>query len=154
MILTELVDARNAFLKDISKEHYATYLFNQHPPCNILELFAMAHDVADIRMAPAIYEDYRESWGDQQDQPPTLPIVQEYTKHLLMIKDDPDLIAAHAYVWHLSHLQGNETSGKLNTWAKDKDVLINAITKRWQDSMLDEAKIAIDYAMKLMTGIK
>ena len=154
MMLTKLVDAKNALLKDISKEKYATYLFNQHPVYNILEQFSLMYDLLDIRMAPAIWTDYRECWGDQQDQPPTLPTVQEYTTHILRISSDEDLLMAHIYVCHLSHLKSNVVTGKLNTWAKDSDILINAINSRWQDSMLDEANTALDYSLKLITGIQ
>ena len=69
---------RQAFVKEllggISEERYATFLFNQHPQYNIVEMFAMALGLLDdlpIRRAPAIHEDYQELWGiGNANQPP------------------------------------------------------------------------------------
>jgi heme oxygenase len=60
---------RQAFVKEmfggnITNERYATYLFNQHPQYNMLEMLAMMHGLFDgmpeLRRAPSIHEDYQE----------------------------------------------------------------------------------------------
>ena len=100
---------RQAFVKEllggISEERYATFLFNQHPQYNIVEMFAMALGLLDdlpIRRAPAIHEDYQELWGiGNANQPPLLPVVKEYMNHIMSIKDDPNKLMAHIYVRHI-----------------------------------------------------
>jgi heme oxygenase len=60
---------RTEFVKEllggsITKERYATFLYNLHPIYNVLETFAMVNgllaDIPEVRRAPAIHADYLE----------------------------------------------------------------------------------------------
>jgi len=151
---------RQAFVKEllggnITNNRYATFLFNSHPQYNILEQFAMLHDLIDFRRAPAIHEDYLELWDEHPNQPPTLPVVKEYTDHIASIKDDPNKLMAHIYVRHMGDLSGGQMiakrvpgKGRLYQFDEDVDVLKESIRTRLDDSMADEAKICFDFATK------
>lgn len=148
---------RQAFVKElmggISDERYAIFLFNQHPQYNLLEQFAMLHDILDVRRAPAIWDDYKELWGDRTDTPPLLPVVNAYTEHLKTIMNDPDKLMAHIYVRHLGDLSGGQMikrkvpgAGRLYTFDQAVDEMKATIKERCNDSMADEAKICFDFA--------
>jgi len=159
---------RQAFVKEmfakepqISKERYATYLFNQHPQYNMLEMLAMMHGLFDgmpeLRRAPRIHEDYQELWDkDSFDQPPLMPVVKEYMDHLMSIKDDADKLMAHVYVRHMGDLSGGQMiakrvpgSGKFYQFDKDHDELKELVRARLSDDMADEAKVCFDFATKM-----
>jgi len=151
---------RQEFVKEliggtISKERYATFLFNLHPQYNLLEAFAMIHSILDTRRAPAIHEDYQELWNSDT-QPPLLPVVKEYMDHLLSIKEDPAKLMAHIYVRHMGDLSGGQMiakripgEGRLYKFEEEVSVLKDRIRTRLDDSMADEAKICFDFATKM-----
>ncbi len=147
---------REMFSGNLSKERYATFLFNQHPQYNLLEVFAMVHGILDVRRAPAIHEDYQELWTDTNSQPPLLPVVKEYMDHLVKIQNDPDKLMAHIYVRHMGDLSGGQMlakvvpgSGRLYKFDEPVDVLKEKIRARLNDDMAEEAKICFDFATKL-----
>lgn len=155
---------RQAFVKEllggITEERYATFLFNQHPQYNIIEMFAMAQGLLDdlpIRRAPAIHDDYQELWGiGNPNQPPLLPVVKEYMNHVMTIKDDPEKLMAHIYVRHMGDLSGGQMiakrvpgEGRVYQFEGDKDQLKEAIRAKTNDSMAEEAKLCFDFATKL-----
>jgi heme oxygenase len=155
---------RQAFVKEllggISEERYATFLFNQHPQYNILEMFAMAEGIFDnlpgIRRAPLIHADYQELWGvGNPDQPPLLPVVKEYMDHIMSIKHDADKLMAHVYVRHMGDLSGGQMiakrvpgSGKMYQFEGDVDTIKEHIRSQTTDAMAEEAKICFDFATK------
>jgi len=156
---------RQAFVKEmfggnITNERYATYLFNQHPQYNMLEMFAMMHGLFDgmpeLRRAPRIHEDYQELWDKDPHQPPLLPVVKEYMNHIMTIKDDPDKLMAHVYVRHMGDLSGGQMiakrvpgKGLFYQFDKDIDELKEAVRARLDDSMADEAKLCFEFATQL-----
>ena len=147
---------REMFSGNLTKERYATFLFNQHPQYNLLEVFAMVHGLLDVRRAPAIHDDYQELWTDTNNQPPLLPVVKEYMAHLVKIQNDPAKLMAHIYVRHMGDLSGGQMlakkvpgSGKMYKFDEPVDVLKEKIRARLDDSMAEEAKIAFDFATKL-----
>jgi heme oxygenase len=147
---------REMFSGKLTEERYATFLFNQHPQYNLLEVFAMVHGLLDVRRAPAIHDDYQELWKDTNRQPPLLPVVKEYMDHLVKIQNDPDKLMAHIYVRHMGDLSGGQMlakkvpgSGKLYKFDEPVDELKEKIRARLNDSMAEEAKICFDFATKL-----
>lgn len=156
---------RQAFVKEllggISEERYATFLFNQHPQYNILEMFAMAEGILDdlpgIRRAPLIHEDYQELWGvGNPNQPPLLPVVKEYMDHIMSIKHDPNKLMAHIYVRHMGDLSGGQMiakripgAGRVYQFAGDVDTIKDTIRSKTTDDMAEEAKLCFDFATKL-----
>lgn len=147
---------REMFSGNLTEERYATFLFNQHPQYNLLEVFSMIHGIVDVRRAPAIHEDFRELWKDRNNQPPLMPVVKEYMDHLVKIQDDPDKLMAHIYVRHMGDLSGGQMlakkvpgSGKMYKFDEPVDVLKEKIRARLNDDMAEEAKICFDFATKL-----
>ena len=144
------------FSGKIEPQLYATFLKNQHPMYEILEVCAMPHGLLnglpDIRRAPSILADFQELWTDTERQPTILPVVDRYIKYILSIKDDPKKLMAHLYVRHMGNLAGGQMiakrvpgSGKYYQF-EDPDALKAAIRERLDDSMADEAKVCFQYA--------
>jgi heme oxygenase len=161
---------RQSFVKEmfsgnITNERYATYLFNQHPQYNLLEMLAMMHGLFDgapeLRRAPSIHEDYSELWGSANpNQPPLMPVVKEYMDYLMSIKNDPKKIMAHVYVRHMGDLSGGQMiakrvpgQGKFYQFDKPKDELKEFIRAKLDDSMADEAKACFDFATKMFVQL-
>ena len=157
---------RQEFVKElmggkISKERYATYLYNQHPAYDVLEAFAMIHGIFDgapaLRRAPSIYSDFEELWikGDKE-RPALCPSVMEYVHYMKDIKDDRDKIMAHVYVRHMGDLSGGQMiakrvpgRGRFYKFKQEHDFLKQHIRSQLNDDMADEAKTCFDFATRL-----
>ena len=142
----------------ISPEVYATFLYNQHPQYNILEVHAMAQGLfdglGDIRRGPAIFADYEELWKDKDNPPKLLNVTKEYTDHIMSIGTDKNKLFAHVYTRHMGDLSGGQMinkrvpgEGRLYQF-EDPNALKTAIRERIDDSMAEEAKICFDFATK------
>jgi len=139
---------------------YATFLKNQHPCYEILEVCAMPlqvlHGLPDVRRAPAILADFIELWGaNNENEPKILPVVTDYIEYILSIKDDPKRLMAHIYVRHMGDLAGGQMiskrvpgSGKMYQFA-DPEALKVAIRERLSDDMADEAIICFGFAERM-----
>jgi heme oxygenase len=145
------------FSGKINPELYAAYLKNQHPQYEILEVCAMPLGVLtglpDIRRAPAILEDFMELHTSDEEVP-ILPVVNDYIKYILSIKDDPKRLMAHVYVRHMGDLAGGQMiakrvpgKGKYYQF-QEPDALKAAIRERIDDSMADEAKVCFEFATR------
>ncbi len=148
------------FSGNVNPKLYATYLKNQHPMYEILEVCAMPHGLLNefpqIRRAPAILEDFLELWGTENSEHPKMcPVVDDYIKHILSIKDDPKKLMAHIYVRHMGDLSGGQMiakripgSGKYYQFGDDPDTIKNLIRSKIDDSLADEAKVCFDFAAR------
>jgi heme oxygenase (biliverdin-producing, ferredoxin) len=144
------------FSGKIDPHLYATYLKNQHPMYEILEVCAMAHGLLnglpDVRRAPGILSDFQELWTDTENQPTILPVVDRYIKYILSIKDDPKKLMAHMYVRHMGDLAGGQMIAKRVPGAgkyyhfEDPNSLKAAIREKISDDMADEARVCFQYA--------
>ena len=144
---------------DITTKRYATFLFNQHPQYNLLEVLSMLHDLLDLRRGPQIHDDYQELWGETNpNQPPLLPVVKDYMDHLMTIKDDPNKLMAHIYVRHMGDLSGGQmikrkVPGKGTMFEFDTDVPLkeikDTIRNKTNDDMVEEAQFAFESATKV-----
>lgn len=148
------------FKGDVDPKLYATYLKNQHLMYEVLEVCAMPHGLLcnfpEIRRAPAILEDFLELWGNDTAHPKILPVVDEYIKYILSIKDDAKRLMAHIYVRHMGDLSGGQMiakrvpgAGKYYQFGSDPDKIKQAIRAELDDSLADEAKVCFDFAAKL-----
>ena len=145
------------FSGTIDSKLYATYLYNQFPMYELLEVCAMPHgllsDMPGILRAKAIRADFEELWGsDEEDRPKMCAVVKEYMDHIMKIKDDPKLLMAHIYVRHMGDLAGGQMiakkvpgTGKYYQF-EDADSLKAAVRLKIDDSMADEAKVCFDFA--------
>lgn len=148
------------FSGNIHPDFYATFLANQHPVYEYLELHSMLHRIVagmpvEIRRAPAILEDLQELWT-KEDKPVILPVVNDYLDHITKLSNtDPEKLMAHIYVRHMGDLAGGQMiakrvpgSGKFYQF-NDPDTLKTAIRERIDDSLADEANVCFDFAIKL-----
>ncbi len=148
------------FSGNVNPKLYATYLKNQHPMYEILEVCAMPHGLLsglpEIRRAPAILSDFIELWGpDNTEEPKMCPVVDEYIKYILSIKDDPKKLMAHIYVRHMGDLSGGQMiakrvpgSGKYYQFGDEPEKIKEAIRAKLDDSLADEARVCFDFAAK------
>jgi heme oxygenase len=147
------------FSGTINPKLYATFLKNQHPCYEILEVCAMPHGLLtglpDIRRAPAILADFDEMWPNQDEKVTILPIVKDYMDHIMSIKDDPKKLMAHLYVRHMGDLAGGQMISKKVPGAgrmyqfEDPDALKAAIREKISDDMADEAKVCFEFATQM-----
>jgi heme oxygenase len=147
------------FSGNINPKLYATFLKNQHPQYEILEVCAMPHGLLnglpDIRRAPAILQDFNELWSKEDNEPQILPIVDEYIKHIMSIKDQPERLMAHVYVRHMGDLAGGQMiakrvpgSGRMYQF-ENPEVLKMAIRAKIDDSMAEEAVVCFGFATEM-----
>ena len=147
------------FSGNINPKLYATFLKNQHPCYEILEVCAMPHGLlnglVDIRRAPSILADFQELWTDDDGEAKILPTTEKYIKYIISIKDDPIRLMAHLYVRHMGDLAGGQMiskkvpgSGRMYKF-EDPDTLKTAIRERITDDMADEAKVCFQYATEM-----
>jgi heme oxygenase len=149
------------FSGKIDPKLYATFLKNQHPQYEILEVCAMPHgllnDYPDIRRAPSILQDFTELWGqDNPTFPKMCPVVDEYIKYILSIKDDPKKLLAHLYVRHFGDLSGGQMiakrvpgSGSMYKFGDDPETIKTILRAKLDDSLADEAIVCFEFAGKL-----
>jgi heme oxygenase len=148
------------FSGSINPKLYATFLKNQHPTYEILEVCAMSHPglltgLIDIRRAPAILADFQELWTEADGDPQILPTTEKYIKYILSIKDQPEKLMAHIYVRHMGDLAGGQMiskkvpgSGKMYQF-ENPEILKMAIRERISDDMAEEAKVCFGFATDL-----
>jgi heme oxygenase len=148
------------FSGKIDPKLYATFLKNQHPQYELLEVCAMANgllnDIQDIRRAPYILSDFMELWGaDNKEPPKTCAVVQEYLDHIMSIKNDPKKLMAHLYVRHMGDLAGGQMiakkvpgNGRMYQFENPEE-LKTAIRAKISDDMADEAIICFDFATRM-----
>jgi heme oxygenase len=144
------------FSGNINPKLYATFLKNQHPCYEILEVCAMPHlllhGLPDIRRAPAILSDFRELWSEAEGEAKILPTTNRYIEYILSIKDQPERLMAHIYVRHMGDLAGGQMIAKKVPGAgrlykfENPEILKMAIRERINDNMADEAKVCFQFA--------
>lgn len=147
------------FSGNIHPDFYATFLANQHPMYEFLEIHAMFHRLVagmpeEVRRAPAILEDLQELWN-KEEKPKLLPVVDEYLKHITILSTtNPQKLMAHIYVRHMGDLAGGQMiakrvpgSGKFYQF-ENPDLLKKLIRDRIDDSLAEEANVCFDFAVK------
>lgn len=117
----------------------------------------LLHDVPSIRRSFYIYQDFSEMWG-HRPLPAYRKETVDYHNYLLSISKDPDLIAAHLYVWHMGDLYGGQMIKKIveaphrSLDFTDHKKTVDAIRLKINDSMADEANRAFDWAIRIMNS--
>ena len=150
---------RTLFSGKMNPRLYAIYLYNQFHMYEVLEVCAMSHgilnDLPEILRCKNIRADFEELW-DSGINPPLCPVVDEYLKHILSIKDDPKKLLAHIYVRHMGDLYGGQMiaqrvpgSGKYYQFDNPEELKLK-IRVKIDDSMADEAKLCFTYAARFL----
>ena len=159
---------RTAFAKvllsgEISKEQYAQYLYQMlliyGPIEQGNENQGFFKDLPDIQRTYAIYQDFIELAGKDSVGYHWLPSTIDYYHYLIELLGDTDrrhLIKAHLYCRHMGDLYGGQIlakrvpgSGKFYQF-KDAEKLKEQIRAELTDDLGDEARVAFDWAIKIM----
>lgn len=147
----------------ITKEDYANYLYQLLLIYNAIELGNKVEGnldrLPDIERTHAIYQDFIDLAGTDHNYK-WLPVTLEYYNYLLDLIRDPEQrhrIKAHLYCRHMGDLNGGQiikrqvpfTKGRFYQF-KDPDNLKVAIRAELTDDLGDEARIAFQWAIRMM----
>ncbi len=144
----------------IDPKLYATYLWNQFPCYEVLEVMAKAQGLLDdfpyIMRSKSILADFRELWPQDEKPPEHTMATKKYLAHMKTIMNDADKLMAHVYVRHMGDLSGGQMikkripgKGTFYDFEGDIKETKESIRAKTNDSMADEAKICFDYATEL-----
>ena len=149
---------------NITRDEYANYLYQMLAVYDPIEFYAEEQgfltNLPDIRRISKIYQDYLELKDGKffaltQD---TL----EYHMYLLELGNDPyrrHLIKAHMYVRHMGDLFGGQYIAKAVPGEgrfyqfEDVEGLKAAIREELTDDLGEEARVAFEWAIKIMKGL-
>jgi heme oxygenase (biliverdin-producing, ferredoxin) len=157
--------ARKLIKGDLTKEQYANYLYQMVLVYNGIEVAAnsqgMLKNLPDIERCYKIYQDFIELAGKDHSYK-WLPETVDYYKYLLELNMDPEkkhLIKAHMYCRHMGDLFGGQIikgrvpgQGKFYQF-KDPENLKTAIRAELTDDLGEEARVAFEWAIKLMKAL-
>lgn len=145
----------------ITKEAYAKYLWQCVLFYGLIEMSCKRQGFLDnmpgIERADSIFLDYLEIKDGTEKW---LPSAIEYHNYLIKLMEGPrkHLIKAHMYVRHMGDLFGGQiikkqvahvSKGKFYDF-KDVEGLKSAIRTELTDDLGDEARVAFEYAIKIM----
>lgn len=157
--------AKKLLSGEISKDEYANYLYQMLLIYNPIELgnrlqgnFA---NLPDIERTHYIYQDFIELAGKDYNHK-WLPSTIEYHDYLLKLLADPErkhLIKAHLYCRHMGDLYGGQMIAKRVPGQgrfykfKDPEKLKESIRAELTDDLGDEARVAFEWAIKIMRDL-
>lgn len=148
----------------LSTEEYANYLWQMVLVYNGIEVAAksqgMLTNLPDIERTHKIYQDCIELVGPNH-QLRWLPETIDYYQYLLALNysDRKHLIKAHMYCRHMGDLFGGQMIAKKVPGQgrfyqfKDPEALKSAIRAELTDDLGDEARVAFEWAIKLMKAL-
>lgn len=156
--------AKKLLSGSISKEDYAKYLYQMvliYGPIELgNRLQGFLTNLDGIERAHAIYQDFIEIAGTDYNHK-WLPSTIAYHHYLLELMSDPErkhLIKAHMYCRHMGDLFGGQiikkqvahiSKGRFYDF-KNGDALKAAIRAELTDDLGDEARVAFEWAIKIM----
>jgi heme oxygenase len=156
--------AKKLVTGSFTKEEYANYLWQMVLVYNGIEVAAkgqgMLKNLPDIERAHKIYQDCIELVGPNHNLK-WLPETIEYYQYLLALSysDNKHLVKAHLYCRHMGDLFGGQIiakkcpgSGKFYQF-KDAENLKTAIRAELTDDLGDEARVAFQWAIKIMKAL-
>lgn len=148
---------------NISKEDYANYLYQMILIYQPIEMgnriqgnFA---NLPEIERTWPIYQDFVELAGKEDHGYKWLSATISYHHYLLELLNDPDrkhLIKAHLYCRHMGDLYGGQIIAKRVPGQgrfykfKDAEKLKEQIRAELTDDLGDEARVAFEWAIKIM----
>jgi heme oxygenase len=159
------VFAKKLLTGALTSEEYANYLWQMVLVYNGIETAArsqgMLVNLPDIERAHKIYQDCIELVGPNHNLT-WLPVVIEYYHYLLSLNYNAErkhLVKAHLYCRHMGDLYGGQmiakkVPGKGRFYEfKDADNLKTAIRAELTDDLGDEARVAFEWAIKIMKAL-
>ncbi len=153
--------AKQLVTGNLTQEEYATYLYNMlavYDPiefsCQRQGMFANLPGIARLR---CMYDDFLEL--DSGANYVLVPSTVDYHDYLIRLGNDPErrhLIKAHLYVRHMGDLFGGQYIAKVVPGQgkfyqfDDPEGLKLAIRAELTDDLGDEARVAFEWAIKIM----
>jgi heme oxygenase len=150
----------------IGKEDYRNYLYNLMAVYDPIEWYSMRQgffaDMPGLPRLKAIYADFTEL--DECGYYYLTSATLEYQAYLHKLGNDPErkhLIKAHLYCRHMGDLFGGQiikkqgahiSSGKFYDF-ENADAMKTAIRNLLTDDLGDEARMAFEYAIKMMKDL-
>lgn len=117
--------------------------------------FSLISNTSELIRAPKLMHDFLSSKQEYVCLPSTL----DYQKHIRSL-DDPQLILAHLYTWHLGDMFGgqaikNLVTGVSHTALEFEDRMncistVRGLCDKWNVAETNEPIVAFDYAIKLL----
>lgn len=113
-------------------------------------------DLPDICRASLIYDDYCKMVTRTNIVTEFRKSTIEYCDYLISL-NEPDKIMAHLYTWHMGDMYGGQMIAKLidaphsHLIFQDRTGLISKFRSKLNDSMADEANVAFDWAIKVLS---
>jgi len=157
--------AKKLVTGSFTKEEYANYLWQMVLVYNGIETSAnsqgMLKNLPDIERAHKIYQDCIELVGNNHNLK-WLPETIEYYQYVLALRYDTErrhLVKAHLYCRHMGDLFGGQIIAKKCPGQgrfyqfKDAENLKTAIRAELTDDLGDEAKVAFQWAIKIMKAL-
>lgn len=159
------VFAKKLVTGSFTKEEYANYLWQMVLVYNGIEVAAnsqgMLKNLPDIQRAHKIYQDCVELVGPHHNLK-WLPETIEYYQYVLALSYDAErrhLVKAHLYCRHMGDLFGGQVIAKKVPGQgrfyqfKNAENLKTAIRAELTDDLGDEAKVAFQWAIKIMKAL-
>jgi heme oxygenase len=161
---------RTKFMKSvmtgtITTAEYTNYLWQMIPVYSALEFGCkdqgFFYNMPGIERLPSIYQDFKELAEPDTHYVWTKETL-DYNRYVLDLLNDPTrkhLIKAHSYCRHLGDLYGGQFIAKLVPGSgkfyqfDDVAVLRTAIRAALTDDLGDEAKVAFEWAIKIMNAL-
>ena len=161
----ETLFAKKLVSGTFSKEEYAKYLWQMVLVYNGIEVACksqgMLENLKDIERTHKIYQDCVELVGPHH-RLSWLPVTIEYYQYLLELNMNPErkhLIKAHLYCRHMGDLYGGQMIAKRVPGQgrfykfKDPEKLKEQIRAELTDDLGDEARVAFEWAIKIMQDL-
>jgi heme oxygenase len=155
--------AKTLLSGNITKEQYANYLYQMLAIYDPLEFFCTRQGIFNrlpgLARNKEIYKDFLEI-EDPEYHYVLLPSTLEYHIYLLNLGNDKKrsrLIKAHMYVRHMGDLFGGQVIKKQVPFTshnfynfENSEILKSKIREELDDSLGSEARVAFEYAIKIM----
>ena len=143
---------------EMSKRHYAEYLYNQSLIYTALEKRAAAVlvNIEGVKRSGKIFDDLRElDEYDLQVMPSTVAYI-DYLHHADLTEED---LMSHVYVRHMGDMFGGQMikkvvpgSGRMYDF-EDRSELIQKIRERLSDDMAEEANLVFEFSIGLFEDL-
>jgi heme oxygenase len=154
--------AKKLVTGDLTQEEYANYLYQMLAVYDPIEFYCrhlgMLGNLKGIERIGKIYQDYLEL-EDKSTPNTLLPSTMDYHDYLIRLGNDLErrhLIKAHMYVRHMGDLFGGQYiakavpgQGKFYEF-ENVEELKAAIRAELTDDLGDEARVAFEWAIKIM----
>ena len=109
----------------------------------------------DIKRTFKLLSDYKEMTGGAITNSYNQTVL-DYYQYIMNLYPDTQRIMAHLYTWHMGDLHGGQMIKRVinaphsSLDFENRSDLIRAFREYLNDDMADEAKVAFDWAIKLM----